>query len=116
MTKKAGPSLLPVILVAAGLVLILGAVIFYLVNPSTGSSNVQVDQPAAAIPYPNIPRVSLKDAKAAYDLKNAVFIDVRGEPYFSEEHVPGALSITYDELPTRSQELKKTDWIIPYCT
>jgi Rhodanese-like domain len=116
MAKKAGPSLLPIILVAAGLVLILGAAVFYLVNPLNGSKSVPTDQPVAAVPYPNVPRVSLKDAKAAYDLKNSVFMDVRGEPYYSEEHVPGALSITYDELPNRSQELKKTDWIIPYCT
>jgi hypothetical protein len=114
--KKAGPSLLPIILVAAGLVLILGAAVFYLVNPLNPSQGAPTGQSAATIPYPNVSRVSLKDAKAAYDLKNAVFIDVRGEPYYSEEHIPGALSITYDELPSRSQELKKTDWIIPYCT
>jgi Rhodanese-like domain len=116
MAKKAGSSLLPVILVAAGLVLILGAAVYYLVNPLNGSGSVATEQPAAAIPYPNVSRVSLKDAKAAYDLKNAVFIDVRGEPYYSEEHIPGALSITYDELPSNLQALKKTDWIIPYCT
>jgi hypothetical protein len=109
MAKKTGPSLLPIILVAAGLVLILGAAVFYLVNPLVASKSVPTDQTAAAIPYPD-------DAKAAYDLKNAVFIDVRGEPYFSDEHIPGALSITYDELPTNLQALKNTDWIIPYCT
>jgi 3-mercaptopyruvate sulfurtransferase SseA len=116
MAKKAGPALLPIILVAAGLVLILGAVVFYLLNPLNGSTNVPTDQPAVGVPYPKIPRVRLKDAKAAYDLQNAVFIDVRGEPYYSQDHIPGALSITYEELPSRSQELKKTDWIIPYCT
>jgi hypothetical protein len=116
MAKKTGPSLLPIILVAAGLVLILGAAVFYLVNPLVASKSVPTDQTAAAIPYPDVPRVSLQDAKAAYDLKNAVFIDVRGEPYFSDEHIPGALSITYDELPTNLQALKNTDWIIPYCT
>jgi Rhodanese-like domain len=116
MAKKSGPSLLPIILVAAGLILFLGAAVFYLVNPFNGAQNVPTDQPAAAIPYPDVPRVSLKDAKAAYDLKNAVFVDVRGEPSYSQEHIPGALSMTYDELSARSQELKKTDWIIPYCT
>jgi 3-mercaptopyruvate sulfurtransferase SseA len=116
MAKKAGPSLLPIILVAAGLVLLLGAAVFYLVNPVNSSTSVPTDQPAAAIPYPDVPRVSLKDAKAAYDLKNAVFMDVRGEPYYSEQHIPGALSITYEELPSNLQSFKKTDWIIPYCT
>jgi 3-mercaptopyruvate sulfurtransferase SseA len=116
MAKKAGPSLLPIILVAAGLVLILGAAVFYLTKPLDTSRSVPTDQPAVAIPYPDVPRVSLQDAKAAYDLKNAIFIDVRGEPYYSEEHIPGALSITYDELSSNLQSLKKTDWIIPYCT
>jgi hypothetical protein len=116
MAKNTRTSLFPIILLAAGLVLILGALVFYLANPFKGPDVVTTDQAAAAVPYPDVARVSLKDAKAAYDLKNAVFIDVRGEPYYSQEHIPGALSITYDELPAHIQELKTTDWIIPYCT
>lgn len=116
MEKKGKPSLLPIFLVAAGLVLILGAAAFYLLNPLGSTESLPTDQSSAAIPYPDVPRVSLQDAKAAYDLKNAVFVDVRGEPYYSESHIPGALSITFDELPAQSQTLKKTDWIITYCT
>lgn len=116
MANKQGTSLLPIVLVTAGVALILGALYFYLSNPFKSSDSVPTDQAAAAVPYPDVARVSLKDAKAAFDLKNAVFIDVRGEPYFSQEHIPGALSITYDELPAHIQDLKKTDWIIPYCT
>jgi hypothetical protein len=69
-----------------------------------------------AIPYPEIKRISLADAKAAFELKSAIFIDVRGEPYYSESHVPGALSMTYDELSSRMGELDKKAWIITYCT
>ncbi len=69
-----------------------------------------------AIPYPEIKRISLADAKAAFDLKSAIFIDVRGEPYYSEAHVPGAISMTYDELSSRMGELDKKAWIITYCT
>jgi Rhodanese-like domain len=116
MAKNVRTSFLPIILVAAGLVLILGAVAFYLVNPFKSSGAVPTDQAVATIPYPDVARVSLKDARAAFDLKNAVFIDVRGEPDYSQEHIPGALSITYDQLPAHIQDLKKTDWIIPYCT
>ena len=116
MANKKGTSLLPVVLVTAGVALILGALFFYLVNPFNSSEPVPTNQSAAAVPYPDVARVSLKDAKAALDLNSAVFIDVRGEPYFSEEHIPGALSITYDDLPAHLQELKKTDWIITYCT
>jgi hypothetical protein len=116
MAKKIGTSLLPVILVATGLVLILGAAVFYLVYPFNSTATVPTDQSTVTVPYPDVARVSLKDAKAAYDIQNAVFIDVRGEPYYSQEHIPGALSITYDELPAHIQDLNKTDWIIPYCT
>jgi hypothetical protein len=116
MIEKEKPAFLPIILVAAGLVLILGAAAFYLLHPFDSPVSPPTDQTAPAIHYPNVPRVGLKDAKAAYDLKNAVFVDVRGDPYYSEGHIPGALSITFDELPARVQELHKTDWIIPYCT
>ena len=116
MANKKGTSLLPIVLVTAGVALILGALFFYLANPFKSSEAVPTGQAAAAVPYPDVARVSLKDAKAAYDIQNAVFVDVRGEPYYSEEHIPGALSITYDELPARIQDLKKSDWIIPYCT
>lgn len=116
MEKKGKPVLLPIVLVVAGLVLILGAAAFYLLHPLNSTESLPTDQPAAAIPYPDVPRVSVQDAKAAYDLKNAVFIDVRGEPYYSESHIPGALSLTFDALPDQSQTLKKTDWIITYCT
>jgi hypothetical protein len=68
------------------------------------------------IPYPDIKRVSLADAKAVFELKSAVFIDVRGEPYYSEGHIPGAISMTYDEMASRMGELDKKAWIIPYCT
>jgi hypothetical protein len=68
-----------------------------------------------AIPYPEIKRVSQADARAAFELKSAVFVDVRGEPYYSEAHIPGALSMTYDELSSRMGELDKKGWIITYC-
>ena len=116
MIEKEKPAFLPILLVAAGLVLILGAAAYYLLHPFDSPVTPPTDQTAVAIPYPDVPRVSLKDAKAAYDLKNAVFVDVRGDPYYSEGHIPGALSITFDELPARVQELHTTDWIVPYCT
>jgi hypothetical protein len=72
--------------------------------------------PTPAIPYPEIKRISLGDAKAAYELKSAIFIDVRGEPYYSEAHIPGAISMTYDEMSSRMGDLDKKAWIITYCT
>jgi hypothetical protein len=83
-------------------------------NSSSITSITPVASPA--IPYPEIKRISLGDAKAAFELKSAVFIDVRGDPYYSEGHIPGAISMTQEEMATRMGELDKNAWIITYCT
>jgi 3-mercaptopyruvate sulfurtransferase SseA len=111
-------SIWPIVMVGMGLVLILGAIGWYVMN-SSNSSSAPLSTPQTAdvkIPYPDVQRVSLGDAKAAYDTKMAVFVDVRGEPYYSQGHIPGALSITDVELPNRLNELNTSDWIITYCT
>jgi rhodanese-related sulfurtransferase len=41
---------------------------------------------------------------------------VRGDPYYSEGHIPGAISMTQEEMATRMGELDKNAWIITYCT
>jgi 3-mercaptopyruvate sulfurtransferase SseA len=116
--RRSQGSIWPIVMVGMGLVLIVGAIGWYLTNsPDSVSSAVSSTQASGVqIPYPDIQRVSLGDAKAAYDTKAAVFVDVRGEPYYSQGHIPGALSITDVELPNRLNELNPDDWIITYCT
>ena len=114
-----------------GGVLMIGALLWFvvatrkstvpaLVSPVAQSKppTVALPTPVAtpAIPYPEIKRIGLKDAKAAFELKSAVFIDVRGDPYYSEGHIPGAISMTQDEMVSRMGELDKNAWIITYCT
>jgi 3-mercaptopyruvate sulfurtransferase SseA len=75
-------------------------------------------------PYPNptpataesVVRVSLADAKSAFDAKTAVFLDVRDTGSYAEAHIPGALNIPLNELEARLGELDPNAWIIPYCT
>ncbi len=126
-------STVSILMVLFGVVLMLGALLWFVfaTRQLTTRAAVQVTKSASsnytaasaatplaspAIPYPDIKRISLADAKAAFELKSAVFIDVRGEPYFSESHIPGAISMTYDEMPARMGELDKNAWIITYCT
>jgi rhodanese-related sulfurtransferase len=56
------------------------------------------------------------DAKAAFDLEQAVFVDVRERAFYNESHIPGALSIPLNEIEARLGELNSSDWIITYCT
>ena len=115
-THRAGRSLGPVVLIAAGVVLMIGVAIWALVP---GLSQGQSAAPTAAtsdIPYPDVPRISLADAHAAYLAGNAVFVDVRGDTFFDSAHIPGAFSIPENLLPERQDQLNKDDWIITYCT
>jgi 3-mercaptopyruvate sulfurtransferase SseA len=74
-------------------------------SPQVTSTPASVEQ---------VERVSLADAKAAYDAGTAVFLDVRAGSSYEVSHIPGAVSIPLNELPTRMGELEQGAWIIPY--
>ncbi len=100
---------IPWILMGAGVLLLLLGVGWILSNqpkaPAVTSSPVSVEQ---------VERVSLADAKAAFDSGSAVFLDVRAAESYEVSHITGALSIPLNELPNRTGELNPGSWIIPY--
>ena len=109
-------NIFPLLLVILGALLLIGAgVWFFYLEPQSGQEPVAVPQ-EQDIPYPEISRVSLADAKAALDQGKAVLVDVRGEEYYQQGHIAGALSLPEDQLPERIGELDPQDWIITYCT
>jgi len=67
-------------------------------------------------PYPDVPRVKVGDARAAHELNQAVFVDVRSAEQYTQGHIAGAKSIPLNELDSRQNELNKDQWIITYCT
>lgn len=98
---------LPLILIGAGALLVVGVLIWQAVSFSR--SNVPA-QPA------DVARVTLADSKAALDAGSAVFLDVRSAGAFANSHIAGAVNIPEAELPNRIGELDKDAWIITYCT
>ena len=66
--------------------------------------------------YPEIERVSVEEAKAAFDSGTAVFVDVRSAEAYQAAHISGSVNIPSEELEARLGELDKTEWIITYCT
>ena len=121
-------GVLPLIIILLGLVLLAaGVYLWSQSNPPAASqpqpqptAQIQPSQ-AAAAPFeepnfPDVKRVSLADAKAAFDAKTAVIVDVRDSASFADAHIPGALNIPINDLPSRIQELDPNDWIITYCT
>lgn len=115
-THRAYRSLGPVILVAAGLVIIIGVAIWAIVPGLTGGSRVAPTAAVSNIPFPEVTRVSLEDAHAAWVTGSAVFVDVRGDSFYNAGHIPGALSIPETNLSELQAQLVKDDWIITYCT
>ena len=75
------------------------------------NSNSQTEDPLA-----KIPRISLADAKKAFDEGNVVFVDTRSDVKYKEEHVKGAINIPAESFQTRYAEVPKDKKIITYCS
>jgi hypothetical protein len=105
-------SFVPLTLMMIGGLLVLGAALFVILRPgvSQNSSTPSVQGLTTA----DIDRIRLEDAKAAFDSGEAIFVDVRSQTAFAEDHIPGAVSIPLDELQNRLDELDPSDWIILY--
>jgi hypothetical protein len=67
-------------------------------------------------PLAKVPRISLADAKKAFDEGNVVFVDTRAEVQYREERVKGALNIPAETFETRYAEVPKDKKIITYCS
>ncbi|MAT42736.1 MAG: hypothetical protein CL609_10365 [Anaerolineaceae bacterium] len=111
MKKKA---YLPIVLIFLGIVMLASAIVLGAQPKNTSPSS----QPLAAEEetFPEIPRVSLDDALAAYKSSEAVFIDVRDSSSYAQAHVPNALSYPLAQLGNQYKELDPNAWIITYCT
>jgi 3-mercaptopyruvate sulfurtransferase SseA len=103
----------PIFFIAGGLLLIIAAVL--LMSPFGSASPT----PAASIEeetYPEIPRVSLAEAKAAHDSGAAVFVDVRSLEAYTGGHITGSVNVPSSDIESRINELDPAQWIITYCT
>jgi 3-mercaptopyruvate sulfurtransferase SseA len=106
--KRRNTNLNPLyILIGGGLLLIVAAVLLINRNNSVASEG---------IPYPEIARVSIQDAKTALESGEAVMLDVRSADAYRGRRIAGAVNIPLAELGTRIGELDPNQWIIPYCT
>ena len=65
-----------------------------------------------------VSRVSVDQAKAAFDIGDAIIVDVRGPEAYARGHILGALEISVSEIQNNPAglALDKDKWIITYCT
>ncbi len=105
---------LPLLLIGIGTVLFLSA-IYISTNLRTVS---QAPQPLTSEEetFPEIPRVTLKDAFTAFQGGAAVFIDVRDADSYTNSHILGAKSFPLAQLEDQMKKIGTETWIITYCT
>jgi len=114
-TKRAQPRSFPLVLIAVGLV-ILGGLLVYALRQSRTTASALTPIPGEEFSFPDIERISLNDAKAALDNGQAVFVDVRDPNSYNAAHIPGAINIPLDQIEEYAQDLDPQQWIITYCT
>ena len=104
-------------LVAGGILLILASVMLLSQNKTMQpTSQTPVSSGHEGESFPEIERVSLEDAKAAFDSGTAIFVDVRDDQAYVAAHVKGSISLPLGEIESRLGELDPNQWIITYCT
>lgn len=62
------------------------------------------------------PRISVADAKRAFDDGSAVFIDTHLKNAYDDGHIPGAINIPVAELELKFDTIPKGKKIIAYCS
>ena len=84
-----------------------------IVEPTSPSQTGNLPQTEA-----NVPRVSVEEARVAFESGQAVIVDVRSAESFAVSHIAGALSIPLARIEANpaSVTLDKSQWIITYCT
>ena len=73
-------------------------------------------QPTQSIPYPDVPRISLDEARRKLDSGEAILVDVRTKESYDSSHAQGALSIPETEVDSRLNEIPHDGDVILYCT
>ncbi len=115
--RRKPSSPVPLILFVSGVLFILAAVIWGILQGRPAASTAAqspVNGNPAAVPLPGIARISPEEALVAYEQGEAVFLDVRNEEGYSDSHVPGAILMPESEVGQRLGELDPEKWVITY--
>ena len=116
--KKGKNLYFPMAIIIAGIIIVAAILAIQFTQRETVLETPLVTPPdnSAAKTTKDIMRVSLDDALLVFDQESVVFLDVRDLGAYESKHIKGALSIPYNEITDRLDELSPDDWIIPYCS
>ena len=72
--------------------------------------------PGLAQAIRNVPRISIDEVKALMANNAVLLIDVRDPESFAEGHIPGAINVPFDHLPTHVEAWKNEKrLLVTYC-
>ena len=77
------------------------------VSAPAGTTEVHAD---------GVRRIGPGELKEMLDAGSAVVYDTRAKMAYDAEHIPGALSLPYDEVANRAGELPTDKTLVFYCT
>jgi 3-mercaptopyruvate sulfurtransferase SseA len=83
-------------------------------TPVSTAPQAESSQQAGEIPYPEVPRIPLAEAKAQYDGGTALFVDTRSQEAYESAHISTAISLPLADLEARYGELPQDAEIITY--
>lgn len=63
-----------------------------------------------------VPRISMEDAKKAFDAGSATFVDARSLDIYKEEHIKGAIDVPFGAPEKQVDSIPKGKTIIVYCS
>lgn len=107
-------KLIPVLFMVIGAGLVTAALVWTFSQYSASSSPQNQSPADSQDNYPHIERVTVAEAKRAFDQGDAIFVDVRDLEEFEQAHIAGAISIPVYDVASRTGELDPEDWIITY--
>jgi len=103
-TRKSQGNIAPLVLIGVGVLFLLAVVLIIVAQSAPSGAAADTD------------RISLQQAKAAFDSQEAVFLDVRDAESYNASHIPGAVNIPLAMLENQASSLDPNRWIITYCT
>lgn len=100
-------------------ILLLFAMFFVVGCQQTATTAKSSDNKANAnkpAPSDGITRISIEDAKKAFDAGTAIIVDTRAADAYNSEHIKGSINIPTAETAKRIAELPKDKQLIFYCS
>lgn len=99
---------LPIYVVVAIVVLVVGFMIYRGIRKETGNPIV--------LSASDVPRISAADAIAAVRDQGAILLDTRTASQYQASHAVGSISMPFVEIESWVDTLDKEAWYINYCT